>query len=602
MKTDTKAENSKERAVLQGVDLWCSFYRGNPHRFASDYLHLNLHLFQKILLVMMNLSSVTVFIGSRGIGKTFLSAVFCTVRCILYPGTKICIASGTRGQGINVLEKIILELKPNSPELAAEIDEKQTKINGTNAQIVFKNTSYIKVVTASDSARGNRANLLLLDEFRMISKDVIDTILRKFLTQKRMPRYESLTKEERKREYAKERNMTMYLSSAYFVDHWSYLKCTDTARFMLDDQKKQFVCGLPYQLSLEEGLIDRETVADEMAETDFNEVKFEMEYEALWYGNADGAFFDFSSISKNRKIKYPMLPNKLSSLLGSSAETRITSKQNGEIRILSADIALMSSKKNNNDATAIFVGQLVPTKAGRYCSNIVYADSYEGLRTDDQALVIRRLFDEYECDYIVLDTNGIGLGVYDALARDILDPETGEIYPAVSCCNNTEMASRCAVMGAEKVVWSIKASANFNSDCAFLLREAFRSGRIRLLCTEYDAENYLGEIKGYKSLSPSEKIKIQMPYINTTLLVDELTKLQYEESGGKVKVYEKSGMRKDRYSALSYYYYVALQIENKVNKKQSGSSADADMFIIKPPVQKGKAVNNRYGHSRYKRY
>ena len=112
----------------------------------------------------MNWSSTTVFIGSRGIGKSFLSAVFCVIRCILYPGTKICIASGTRGQSINVLEKIMLELKPNSPELAAEIDEKETKINGTNAQIVFKNTSYIKVVTASDSARGNRANLLLLDE------------------------------------------------------------------------------------------------------------------------------------------------------------------------------------------------------------------------------------------------------------------------------------------------------------------------------------------------------------------------------------------------------------------------------------------------------
>lgn len=108
----------------------------------------------------------------------------------------------------------MLELKPNSPELAAEIDEKQTKINGTNAQIVFKNSSYIKVVTASDSARGNRANLLLLDEFRMIAKDVIDTILRKFLTQRRMPRYEELTKEERKIEYAKEKNKTMYLSSA----------------------------------------------------------------------------------------------------------------------------------------------------------------------------------------------------------------------------------------------------------------------------------------------------------------------------------------------------------------------------------------------------
>ena len=46
------------------------------------------------------------------------------------------------------------------------------------------------------------------------------------------------------------------------------------------------------------------------------------------------------------------------------------------------------------------------TKAGRYISNIVYADSYEGLRTDDQALIIRKLYDEFECDYIVLDANG----------------------------------------------------------------------------------------------------------------------------------------------------------------------------------------------------
>lgn len=574
--------------ILAGVSIWCAYYRSNPHRFAHDYLHLNLHLFQKILLVMMNWSSTTVFIGSRGIGKSFLSAVFCVIRCILYPGTKICIASGTRGQAINVLEKIILELKPNSPELAMEIDDKQTKINGTNAQIVFRNSSYIKVVTASDSARGNRANLLLLDEFRMIAKDVIDTILRKFLTQKRMPRYEALTKEERKAEYAKEKNKTMYLSSAYFVDHWSYLKCTDTCRFMIDDRKKQFVCGLPYQLSVSEGLLDAETVADEMAETDFNEIKFQMEYEALWYGNTDGSFFDYNSISKNRKIKYPMLPDSLASKLGNSQNVRIPPKLNGEIRILSADIALMTSRKNNNDATAVFINQLMPTKAGRYTSNIVYADVCEGLRTDDQALMIRKLFDEYQCDYIVLDTNGIGLGVYDCLARDIVDTETGEIYSAVSCCNNSEMAERCTVIGAEKVVWSIKASAQFNSDCAYLLREAFRSGRIRLLCTEYEADEILSDIRGYSSLSATEKLELQMPYINTTLLVDELTKLQHEESGGKVRVFERTGMRKDRYSSLSYNYYVAVQLENKMSKRQSISATSSDVFVIKPPSYKGK--------------
>lgn len=368
---------------------------------------------------------------------------------------------------------------------------------------------------------------------------------------------------------------------------------------MVDPARHQFVCGFPYQLSINEGLLDPEMVADEMAESDFSEVKFSMEMAAMFYGSDEGAFFDFDSISKNRRIKYPMLPDRVAMKLNNNPSVRIPPKQNGELRILSADIALMSSKKHNNDATAIFINQMTPTKAGRYTSNIVYSESCEGLRTDEQALIIRKLFDEYCCDYIVLDTNGIGLGVYDYLARDIVDTETGEVYPALSCCNNQEMAARCTSLGADKVIWSIKASAVFNSDCAFRLREGFRSGRIRLLDTEYDAEKSLSELKGYSSLSPAEKIQIQLPYINTTLLVDELTKLQHEESGGKIKVYEKSGMRKDRYSSLSYNYYVALQLEQKLNKRQSMISGVSDMFVIKPPKNnKGKAVNTKGG--RYK--
>lgn len=70
----------------------------------------------------------------------------------------------------------------------------------------------------ADNNNMNRANLLLLDEFRLISKDVIDTILRKFLTQRRMPRYDSLSKADRIKEYKKEKNMTLYLSSSYFQD------------------------------------------------------------------------------------------------------------------------------------------------------------------------------------------------------------------------------------------------------------------------------------------------------------------------------------------------------------------------------------------------
>lgn len=577
------AAQARRERVIEGMAIWGSYYRENFDIFVEEYLQLDfLKWFQTMLLVMMNRSRVFLWIAARGMGKSFLIAIFAVARCILYPGTKVVITSGTRGQSINVLEKIQTELMPVSPNLRNEIDMNKTKFSGQDAKVMFKNGSFIKVVTASDNARSNRANILIVDEFRMVKKDTIDTVLKKFLTSRRMPPYRELTEAQRKAEYAKEPNKSCFLSSAYFKDHWSFNKMLDTFKLMLDDSKTDFVCGFPYQLSIQEGLLFPEDVESDMLETDFNEIKWSMEMEAMWFGDEDGAFFDFDSISKNRRIKYAMYPDKLANLLGNSQKIRIPPKQNGEKRILSADVALMSSNKHNNDATAIFINQMLPSKQGRYTSNIVYGDSCEGLHTEDQALVIRRLYDEFSCDYIVLDCTGLGLGVYDALVRDIVDPDTGEVYPALSCCNDSEMAARCTTKGAEKVIWSIKATPKLNSDCAVLLREGFRSSKIRLLMTEYDADSLLSDIKGYSSLSSMEKISLQMPYVHTTLLINELVKLQHEESGGRVRVFERSGMRKDRYSSLSYNYYVALQIESKVGK-QRGNDFGSGMFLFKPP-------------------
>lgn len=484
---------------------------------------------------------------------------------------------------MNVLNKIVLELKPLSPALAFEIDDKETKINGTEAQIVFKNGSFIKVVTSGESARGNRANILIIDEFRLVPKDKVDTILSKFLTTNRMPEYSELTKAERKKAILSEANKTLYLSSAYFSDSWAYAKCESLFEMMLDDTKHSFLCGLPYELAIAEGLLSAESVADQMSESDFSEIKWSMEMGALWFGAAEDAWFDFESVSRNRRIKYPMLPEKLSSKLNHNSNIRIVPKRPGELRILSADIALMTSRKHNNDATSIFINQMMPTKAGRYTSNIIFGDNCEGEHTEDQARKIRMLYDEYDCDYLVIDAQGVGGGVTDILMRDISDPDSGEIYPALSCCNNPEMAMRCTIPGAPKVIWAIKANAQFNSDCAYKLREGFRSGRVRLLITEYDGEAALKELKGYSSLSAEEQVALQSAYINTTLLINELVKLQYDESNGRVSLHERSGMRKDRYSSLAYNYYVALQIENKLNKRQNIGTQITDTFIIKPP-------------------
>lgn len=567
----------REKRILAGVDIWTAFYRANPQRFAQDYLSVSLKLFQKILIFLMNICYYFCYIAARGQGKSFLLAVFCCIRCILYPGTKICIASGTRGQSANILEKIKTELMPNSPLLKNEIEK--LVISSTDAYINFKNGSYIKVVTASDTARSNRANILLVDEFRMVNKDTIETVLRRFLTAPRMPGY-LLNK---KYAHLKERNKEIYLSSAYFKSHWSFDKVKDYAKNMLDEAKKYFVCGLPYQLSIEEGLLDSGAVADEMSEAGFNETKWSMEMECLWFGDVDGTFFDFDTVAKNRKLNYPMLPDDIAIKLYDAKKVRILPKQNGEKRILSVDLALMASTKNKNDASAIFINQLLPTKAGRYMNNFLYTESSEGAHTADQALRVRKLYEMYSCDYIVIDVKGVGFGVADALVRDISDPETGEVYPALSCCNNSEWAARCTTPGADKALWVINASDKFNSECAILLRDGLRSGRVRLLATEYDGEALLSNIKGYGSLSAEDKLALQMPYVNTTLLVNELINLQHDESAGMVKISRKNGVRKDRYSSLSYNYWVACQLESKIGRQRNTTSGNNQVFMFRAP-------------------
>ena len=68
---------------------------------------------------------------------------------------------------------------------------------------------------------------------------------------------------------------------------------------------------MPYQLAIAENLLDRVRVEDEMSETTFNEVTFQMEMEALFYGQGTDSLYEFDDIDKNRQIKYPFYPKSL---------------------------------------------------------------------------------------------------------------------------------------------------------------------------------------------------------------------------------------------------------------------------------------------------
>lgn len=569
-KSEKEIANEKSNRILLGVAIWAAFYRFNPQRFVKEYLNINLKLFQKILLYQMMHNNFFMYIAARGQGKTWLTALFCIVRCILFPKTKICIASATRPQANEVLSKIEDDFMKNygwgSENLCREIS--YHTVGNNKAVIEFKNGSWIKVVTASDTGRGARANILIIDEFRMVDLDTINTVLKRFLTAPRQPAYLNNP------EYAHllERNKEIYMSSAWYKSHWSFEKAKAYVVNFLDDTKKYFICGLPYQISIKEGLLSKEQIEDEMSEADFDEMKFSMEMETLWWGDTDGAFFTFDDVTQRRKLQTAMYPPNLT---GDSRKFKIPDLLPNERRILSVDVALMASKKNKNDASSIIINSAIPTNNDTYISNIVYIENHEGLNTDELALIIRRLFNWYKCTDLVIDTNGVGLGVYDSLIQDMVDNVTGELYPALTCCNDKVMAERCKVENAPEVIWSIKASASFNNDVCILLRSGFQKQKINLLVSEFECEEIIKDkIRGFEKLSSYEQMMYKMPYIQTTLLVYELINLEHEIKGTNIKITEKSGMRKDRYSSLAYNYWVQCQLEREMlHKPKNGFNA-----------------------------
>lgn len=566
---------------MRSVMNWVSFYRANPHRFAKDYLNLNLKKFQQIILVMMNICVYFMFFASRGLGKTYLVAVFCCIRSILYPNTKICVASKTLQQAKEVLKKITGELMPNSPNLRCEIEK--VVINSGDAFISFKNGSQIFVVVAGDSARGKRCNILIVDEFRLVNESVIDIVLKNFL---RAERYRPYMSKPEYKDYEEERNKEIYMTSPWLKSHWSYNKAQSYVVDLLNENKSTFICGLPYQLAIKEGLLNRAQVEDEMSEATFNEIGFSMESECLFWGEGENTFFKYDELLTVRKIKDPIYPREVYGQI-SEKLIKYPQKQVGEVRVLCADIAVMSSKRNHNDATAIFILQLSPTPDGQYIRNVVYSENYEGGNSGDQAVLIRRLYEQLDCDYIVIDSNGVGMGCFDALVTDLLDETTGVTYPALQCMNDEEMAAHYKGLNKTppKVIYSIKASAKFNSICAMSLRDCIRRSKIRLLLNENEYEDIMNSSKAYRELSLEDKMTLKLPHIQTSLLINELVNLEYQMNGTEIKIKETGTNRKDRYSALSYGNYFANELERKLKKPRT--KGERFELPMRAPVLRG---------------
>lgn len=521
-------------------------------------MNINLRPFQCVLLWAMIHHQYFMFLASRGLGKTFLSAVYCLTRCILYPGTKIIITAPTKSQGINVLEKIENELL--SPLIHREIESINT--GNQKPMIAFHNGSWIRVVASNDNARGHRANLLLVDEFVKVDEDLIDTVFKKMLTSQREPAF--LHKAKYKN-YPREENTQMYLSSAWMKSHWAYDSMRSFTRQMLkkksEDDLKSFVCHIPYYTGVMEKLYSHKQMKAEAQAEGFNKMKFAMEMEAVWWGETESAFFNFNTIDFNRKLSQAFYPKEV--LVQADINNPI--KEPKEKRLLAVDVARMGG--NSNDASVFSLIRLLPKGKQQYERQLNYMEDMEGIDFQTQAIRIRQLYDDFDCDYIVLDLKNVGAGILDNLRIPLTDIDRGVEYEPLNVSNDDDLASTCKYPEAPRVIHVINATNERNMEMANLLADNFMRGKFRLLIREEQAEELFRQDKKlkYLNLNPSTQALLKYPYRQTELFISEVMNLeQVNMDNGAFKLVTSGRARKDRYSSVSYGNQFATILEREL--------------------------------------
>ena len=547
MLTQTKkreglSPNKRER-LDEGIKIWVSFYRQNIHRFAIDYLGIQLKPFQVVLLYMIEKSLKSCLITTRGLGKSWLIALYCCCRGILYPGQKIIVSCETKEQSRNLIrEKIVNELMNMSPNLRKEINPREIKIGTNESYVKFKNGSTITAINASENTRGKRAHILVVDEYVQIKNgfDTLTKILQPFLQVVRQPKY----LQNPKYAHLQEENKQIYASSAWYADHWSYDLYKDYVEKMLIGESS-FVCNLPYNIALKYGLMTQKRLDEIMNDPNLSEEAFLMEYSAMFYDLGDGAYIKPSDIINNRTIVKPWYPPTDVEYIAEKGKRNIswkedrTSKQ--ELRVLGCDIALAQGDKNDN--TVIHYSVSIP-KGDKYISEVRYSEAINGGTAKAIALRLKQLYFDGDCDYIVMDIAGLGLAVLDALGEYTFDTERDIKYPPMCCFNKEDKKERCGYREAIPCIYGIVANEEINNAIAVTLKASLNNHTLKFLVNEFEGEDWLNENKNFQMLEASEKVRLMYPYVQTTLTQMEIIKLQTEITRKGIKLVEFGSNRK----------------------------------------------------------
>lgn len=550
---------------------WVTFFRRNLHRFAMDYLGIKLHLYQIIMLFLMGVNQFIVVIASRASAKSFVIALYACCRCILYPNSLIVLSSSTKGQSkLLVSEKIQKELMNLSPVLRKEI--LRVKDNQNEVIVYFRNHSTITVVPASENGRGYRSNVIVREEFRQIKKSVDDSILSPFQIIRQTPYMKDDFYANIKD--LQEETVDIYISSSWLDNgHWMW-DIVDQAYDDMMNNKASCLLAFDESIALKHNIKSMRYFQTEKKKQD--PLTWRIEFLNERVKENEHAFFTYSMLQQNQKIKKPFYPRSSFDVKSNRKNPYDISKQNGEIRLVACDMAFVENKNNDNsvfscmrllpDCTTYNRESSIDVKINNGYRRIVsYLESVQGGDTTRQALRIRQLYEDFGADYIVLDMRNAGVSIYDMLARIMYDDERDIEYSPLCCMNDDRVANRIKIEGANPCIYVINATEKLNSDIAMDFRRVLNEEQIDLLVGfERASEEVLPNYKEYtNSADANVQNFFEAPFLETQAFISETTTLVYtkKEQTGAIIIKEQGNNRKDRYTSISYGSWFASELE-----------------------------------------
>lgn len=537
---------------LSGVRDAIAFWREYPDIFV-DFLcgdnpeNFELKYYQRVYLRAVLRHRNSYFTYPRGYSKSFLAVLGMALRCILYPNSELFVTSGVKTQGASILKEKMELLCHLIPGLKYEIDWRKGKtITGKDeATYLFKNGSKLRTLAAQQSSRGQRTTGGIVEECAQIDGDILnEVVIPTMAINRQLPGGGSVESEPVNKSQ-------VYITTAGFKNTFAYAKLREMAVYQVLYPEQYIVMGGDWKIPVYEGLQSRNFIEDLKLSGVYNEASFDREYMSSWTGDIENAFFSSELFDKHRILRQP--------------EKEASGRSNkNSYYIIGVDVGRTS------DQTEIVVFKVTPQVEGTSIKTLVNLWSLNRAHLEEQAIEIKKAFFRYKAKKVVIDGNGVGLGLLDEMVKSQVDPATGDILPDFGIENDTDGLYKAYRTPITKVdaIYSIKANAPINTEAHSYTQAQLSSGKIKFLIDENQAKIKLKETKMGQMMTPEQQAEYLKPFTYTTILREQMSNLIEKNEGVNIILdRQNKAMKKDKFSAMEYALYY-IKLEEQRNKKR----------------------------------